>query len=129
VIFYDYDEVCLITDCRFRDFPRGDDTDEMRAGAWFYVAPNDVFPEQFIQCIGLNPALRQLFRRLHGDLLTASWWSNIRSRLAAGETIDVLPYSLASRVTRLPGSGQYAIAPQKPPPVGALAGGLDAPRQ
>ena len=114
VIFYDYDEVCQITDCRFRDFPHGDDVDEMRAGAWFYVAPNDVFPEQFIQCIGLSPELRQLFRRLHGELLTANWWTAIRLRLARGETIDVLPYSLTSRVTRLPGAGHYASALHKP---------------
>ena len=114
VIFYDYDEVCQITDCRFRDFPHGDDVDEMRAGAWFYVAPNDVFPEQFIQCIGLSPELRQLFRRLHGELLTANWWTAIRLRLSRGETIDVLPYSLTSRVTRLPGAGHYASAVHKP---------------
>jgi isocitrate dehydrogenase kinase/phosphatase len=114
VIFYDYDEVCQITDCRFRDFPHGDDVDEMRAGAWFYVAPNDVFPEQFIQCIGLSPELRQLFRRLHGELLTANWWTGIRARLARGETIDVLPYALTSRVTHLPGAGHYAAALHKP---------------
>ncbi|HSD69726.1 MAG TPA: bifunctional isocitrate dehydrogenase kinase/phosphatase [Woeseiaceae bacterium] len=123
VIFYDYDEVCRITDCRFRDFPRGDDVDEMRAGAWFYVAPNDVFPEQFIQCIGLSPELRGLFRRLHGELLTASWWTNIRARLARGETIDVLPYALTSRVTRVPGAGHYAAALHKPaePVISGLA--------
>jgi isocitrate dehydrogenase kinase/phosphatase len=127
VIFYDYDEVCLITDCRYRDFPRGDDIDEMRAGEWFYVAPNDVFPEQFIQCIGLNPELRQVFRKLHGELLTASWWTHIKTRLAKGETIEVLPYSLRSRVTRMPGSGHYA-APA-PKPLAAPAGGLDAAQQ
>ena len=50
VIFYDYDELCLLTDCNFRRLPEPrDDLDEMRAGAWFYVGPNDVFPEQFIE--------------------------------------------------------------------------------
>jgi isocitrate dehydrogenase kinase/phosphatase len=126
VIFYDYDEVCLITDCRFREFPRGDDVDEMRAGAWFYVGPHDVFPEQFIECIGLSPELRQLFRQLHGELLTAGWWSHIRTRLADGETLDVLPYSLNSRVTRLPGSGQYVAALQNPTPAGTAVSGLGA---
>lgn len=111
VIFYDYDEVCRITDCRFREFPHGDDIDEMRAGEWFYVAPNDVFPEQFIQCIGLGPELKQLFRELHGELLTANWWSQIKARLLAGETIDVLPYSLNSRVTLGAGGGYHAAAP------------------
>jgi isocitrate dehydrogenase kinase/phosphatase len=124
VIFYDYDEVCSIVDCRFREFPRGDDIDEMRAGEWFYVAPNDVFPEQFIQCIGLSPALRQLFRELHGELLTANWWTQIRARLLEGETIDVLPYSLNSRVTLGAGGGYYAAAHQEP---FHNAGGLAAP--
>jgi isocitrate dehydrogenase kinase/phosphatase len=128
VIFYDYDEVCRITDCRFREIPRGDDIDEMRPGAWFYVAPNDVFPEQFIQCIGLNPALRQLFRQLHGELLTANWWTQLRSHLADGETIDVLPYALTSRVTRLSGAGHYAAAPNKFPPSRGTSG-LAALRQ
>lgn len=123
VIFYDYDEVCSITDCRFREFPRGDDIDEMRAGEWFYVAPNDVFPEQFIECIGLSPALRSLFRELHGELLTANWWTQLRMRLAAGETIDVLPYSLNSRVTLGPGGG-YVTAAQTEP--ARHAGGLAA---
>jgi isocitrate dehydrogenase kinase/phosphatase len=125
VIFYDYDEVCPITDCRFREFPQGDDIDEMRAGAWFYVAPNDVFPEQFIQCIGLNPELRQLFRQWHGELLTANWWSQMRTRLADGETIDVLPYSLNSRVTLAPG-GTYHAATSISATFAGHAGGLAA---
>ncbi|MGH8224331.1 MAG: bifunctional isocitrate dehydrogenase kinase/phosphatase [Woeseiaceae bacterium] len=110
VIFYDYDEVCLITDCRFRDFPRGDDIDEMRADAWFYVGPDDVFPEQFIRCIG-STELRKVFRQFHGDLLTAAWWAQLRKRLLSGETINVLPYSLTSRVTPQAGGGHYAAAP------------------
>jgi isocitrate dehydrogenase kinase/phosphatase len=125
VIFYDYDEVCPITDCRFREFPQGDDIDEMRAGAWFYVAPNDVFPEQFIQCIGLSPELRQLFRQWHGELLTANWWSQMRTRLAEGETIDVLPYSLHSRVTLAPG-GTYHAATSNSATFAGYAGGLAA---
>ena len=38
VVFYDYDELCLVTDCTFRDLPvPRDDEDEMRAEPWFYV--------------------------------------------------------------------------------------------
>lgn len=102
VIFYDYDEVCLITDCRFRDFPRPeDDVDEMRAGAWFYVGPADVFPEQFIHCIGQTAQMRNTFKQFHAELTTASWWSRIKSRLADGESIDVVPYTVRRHPAQL----------------------------
>ena len=49
VIFYDYDELCQVTDCNFRDVPQATNPeDEMRGEAWFYVGENDVFPETFI---------------------------------------------------------------------------------
>src|SRR2546425_1081249 len=50
VIFYDYDELCRVTDCNFRDLPQATSLeDEMRGEAWFYVGENDVFPESFIR--------------------------------------------------------------------------------
>ena len=55
VIFYDYDELCAVTDCRFRDMPQAQsDEDEMRAEAWFHVNENDVFPETFMQFLGFD---------------------------------------------------------------------------
>ncbi len=93
VIFYDYDELCLVTECNFRKMPEPrDDMDEMRAGAWFYVGPNDVFPEQFIEFLGFKPAAREAFLELHGDLLTPGFWTRLKRRFEAGEIIDVLPY-------------------------------------
>ena len=93
VIFYDYDELCLVTDCRFRDLPEPSDADdEMRAGEWFYVAPNDIFPEQFAPFLGLTGDLGAVFRRLHQELLTGSYWRRLKRRLAAGEIFDVIPY-------------------------------------
>ncbi len=94
VIFYDYDELCLVTECNFRKMPEPrDDMDEMRAGAWFYVAPNDVFPEQFIEFLGFKPAAKQAFLEFHGDLLTPEFWTRLKRRFDAGEVIDVLPYA------------------------------------
>ena len=73
VIFYDYDELCMVTDCNFRDLPIArTDEDEMRADAWFFVAGNDIFPEQFISFLGLEPYLRDFFLHWHQEILTAS---------------------------------------------------------
>ena len=93
VIFYDYDELCLVTDCRFRELPSASsDEDEMRGEAWYYVADNDVFPETFINFLGFNPELTAVFMRAHGELLTAEWWRGIQERIHANDIIEVLPY-------------------------------------
>jgi isocitrate dehydrogenase kinase/phosphatase len=109
VIFYDYDEVTFVTDCNFRALPESDHPeDEMSAEPWFFVAPNDVFPEEFIRFFGFNPDLQQVFRTYHAELLSHGWWSGIKRRLERGETIEVLPYSVQGRTTKLAGAGLYA---------------------
>src|SRR6266478_6185811 len=93
VIFYDYDELCRVTDCNFRDLPQATNhEDEMRGEAWFYVAENDVFPESFIQFLGFNDAQRAALLRLHGEILTAAFWRGVQQRLIEGEIVEVLPY-------------------------------------
>ena len=60
VVFYDYDELCLLTDCHFRELPHIDMTrTKLSADPWFYVGPNDIFPEEFIRFFGLPPDLRE----------------------------------------------------------------------
>ena len=93
VIFYDYDELCAVTDCRFRDIPKArDDEDEMRAEAWFHVNDNDVFPETFIQFLGFDEHLKSTFLHVHGEVLTADWWRGIQHRIKEGDVLEVLPY-------------------------------------
>jgi isocitrate dehydrogenase kinase/phosphatase len=93
VIFYDYDELCQVTDCRFRDLPQSSDPDdEMRGEAWFYVADNDVFPETFINFLAFSDSQRAAFQRMHGEVLTAMFWRHVQQRLSEGEVLEVLPY-------------------------------------
>ncbi|MBA3563557.1 MAG: bifunctional isocitrate dehydrogenase kinase/phosphatase [Gammaproteobacteria bacterium] len=94
VIFYDYDELCLVTDCNFRDLPAAQNPeDEMRAEAWYYVADSDVFPEQFISFLGFPSALKQEFLRYHSEILTADYWRHVKARHLNGEVPEVLPYN------------------------------------
>jgi isocitrate dehydrogenase kinase/phosphatase len=93
VIFYDYDELCLVTECRFREVPESRyEEDEMLAETWYYVADNDVFPETFINFLGFDPQLKQVFVAAHGEILTAEWWRGIQERLREGDMLEVLPY-------------------------------------
>jgi len=93
VIFYDYDELCLVTDCRFREIPESRyEEDEMLAETWYYVADNDVFPETFINFLGFDPHLKEVFLSAHREILTADWWRGIQERLREGDLLEVLPY-------------------------------------
>ncbi len=93
VIFYDYDELCQVTDCRFRELPQAtNDEDEMRGEAWFYVAENDVFPETFLRFLAFSDAQRESFVHVHGDILTPEFWRGVQDKVRAGEMMEVLPY-------------------------------------
>lgn len=93
VVFYDYDEVALVTECRFRELPELDDDDGlMDHGSLMYVDRNDIFPEEFIKFLAMNADLRQTFLEVHGDLLTPGYWRNVKNRRLRGEITQVIPY-------------------------------------
>jgi isocitrate dehydrogenase kinase/phosphatase len=99
VIFYDYDELALLTDCNFREIPRARYIDEeMGAEPWFYVGPTDVFPEEFINFLGLPDELRGVFLDAHADLFTADYWRRMQERHRAGEIMDIFPYPQNKRL-------------------------------
>ena len=79
VIFYDYDELCLVTECNFREVPESRfDEDEFRPRPWFHVNSNDVFPEEFLKFLAIEPSLREVFTAHHADLLTVEFWRNLQ---------------------------------------------------
>ena len=93
VIFYDYDELCRVTDCNFRDLPAATNAeDEMRGEAWFYVGESDVFPETFINFLSFSDEQRAALLRMHGEILTAAFWRGVQQRLGEGDVLEVLPY-------------------------------------
>ena len=63
--FYDYDELCQVTDCGFRDMPQATNLeDEMRGEAWFYVADNDIFFKIYsLNFLAFDDAQRAAFLR------------------------------------------------------------------
>ena len=93
VVFYDYDELCLVTDCNFRDVPEATfEEDEMRPESWFYVADNDIFPAEFIRFLAMDHGLKERFLDVHGDLLTADYWRDIKRAHLEGRVLEVVPY-------------------------------------
>jgi isocitrate dehydrogenase kinase/phosphatase len=101
VVFYDYDELCFLTDCIFRRKPTPrTHAEEMAHDAWFYVGPDDVFPEEFRTVLGLDADLMAALDARHGDLFAPDFWSQTKERVEEGAILPILPYP-ADR--RLPG--------------------------
>ena len=93
VVFYDYDEVALVTECRFRELPEPDDDFHlMDPGTIRYIGPHDIFPEEFIKFLAMDANLRKTFLDVHADLLTADYWRDVRNRRLAGEITHIIPY-------------------------------------
>jgi isocitrate dehydrogenase kinase/phosphatase len=114
VVFYDYDELCLLEQCRFRELPAPRTPEEdLDPEPWFTVGEDDVFPEEFRRFLGLPHELRRRSATAPRRPLHRVWWQRVQERLAAGELMDVFPYSrvatLIARAAR--GSSEREIAP------------------
>ena len=98
VVFYDYDEIEYITDCKFRKVPTPrNEEDEMSGEIWYSVGPKDVFPETFEPFLLGNDAVREVFMQHHADLLDATFWQSHQARIRAGYVHDVFPYEREKR--------------------------------
>lgn len=98
IVFYDYDELVSILECRFRALPRArDDSEEMSADPWFNVEKSDVFPEQFPTFLFPPGPQREMFVRLHPDLAGPEFWRAQQERLRAGIQEDLFAYSERQR--------------------------------
>lgn len=99
VVFYDYDELCLLNECNFRKMPasrRHDD--EMAAETWFHVDENDVFPEEFRTFLRFPRDLAEVFETFHGDLYDVAFWRDTQAALRSGKVIHIFPYKPERRL-------------------------------
>lgn len=98
VVFYDYDEICHITECNFRHIPEPQTEEQaMASQPWYNVGPNDVFPEEFRLFFSGNPKAREAFDALHSELYDADYWQGLKDQIEAGKVVDVFPYRRRKR--------------------------------
>jgi isocitrate dehydrogenase kinase/phosphatase len=93
-VFYDYDEIEYLKDCRFRRIPQPPPAhDEMSGEVWHDVAPRDVFPEEFATFLLTDGTIREPFLRYHRQLLDAGWWQDTQAALHQDAALpEVLSY-------------------------------------
>ncbi|WP_315338304.1 bifunctional isocitrate dehydrogenase kinase/phosphatase [Pseudomonas grimontii] len=93
VVFYDYDEICFLTEANFRHIPAPrTPEDEMASEPWYSIGPLDVFPEEFPPFLFADAGQRKLFDQLHGELYNADYWKGLQDAIRTGKVIDVFPY-------------------------------------
>ena len=101
VVFYDYDEITLLTECNFRNIPEPrNEQEEMQSGTWYTVAANDVFPEEFRLFFSGNHKAREMFEAMHSDLYEVDFWQDLQKQIGNGVVVDVFPYRRAKRFDR-----------------------------
>ncbi len=99
VVFYDYDELCFLTDCNFRDMPQAQtDEQEMAAEPWFSVRENDVFPEEFPNFLSFPEPAREALMKQHSDLFRADFWRRMQQKFREGELPELFPYTQDRRL-------------------------------
>ncbi|MBL8491419.1 MAG: bifunctional isocitrate dehydrogenase kinase/phosphatase [Rhodocyclaceae bacterium] len=102
VVFYDYDEIEYMTDCKFRRIPPAPYPEmELSGEAWYSVSKNDIFPEEFETFLLTSPKVRQAFMKYHADLFDADFWQKAQDTIRAGVVQDFYPYPESERFCNL----------------------------
>jgi len=99
VVFYDYDDLCFLTDCNFRELPQSRTyEEEISAEPWFSVRVNDIFPEEFPRFLSFPGVAGDELMKQHGDLFHPKFWQEMQATIRAGELPEVLPYASERRL-------------------------------
>jgi isocitrate dehydrogenase kinase/phosphatase len=94
VVFYDYDEICYITECNFRKIPPPRDFDDVMSDTpWYSIEDNDVFPETFGPFFFPDAGDMKHFKKDHAELLTPEWWKGMKEAIESGTLADIFPYA------------------------------------
>lgn len=99
VVLYDYDDVLPIERIRFREKPQPrDELQETEPEEnWILATEDDFFMDEIERYSGIPHPLRSVFKSVHGDLYTLSFWKNLTENLRKGVIFDVIPYDRVKR--------------------------------
>ena len=98
VVFYDFDEICPLTDCNFREVPQTQNAlEELSSNSYFDIAENDIFPSQFKVFFSANEIAFNYFNNEHSNLFLATFWQDCQQQVHNGYLPDVYPYKQSWR--------------------------------
>lgn len=97
VIFYDYDEISKLTECRFRRIPEQNDDDFRSNSDMITAESNDIFPEEFQAFMAPDGPIGEIFLAEHNELFDPKYWRDIQKRIEAGEYLRFYSYDQYKR--------------------------------
>ncbi|KHM46491.1 isocitrate dehydrogenase [Pseudoalteromonas distincta] len=98
VVFYDFDEICPLTDCNFKEVPHTQNAlEELSSNSYFDIAENDIFPSQFKVFFSANEVAFNYFNNEHSNLFLATFWQGCQQQVHNGYLPDVYPYKQSWR--------------------------------
>jgi len=102
VVFYDYDEITLMSTPIFKKIPKAKTYEqEMASEPWYYVGQNDVFPEEFKYFMLPNPYMKEIFNKKYKKLLDADYWVSVQDKIKENGVMDYYPYGLEKRMCEI----------------------------
>ena len=106
VVYYDYDELVLMTEMRPRLKPQALEDDFLfDSEISFTVDDNDFFPEELRDYLYINRELFYDFAAIHGDLFSLEFWQSAKKRAELGQFPDIYPYPTTKRFHPMRSSG------------------------
>ena len=110
VVFYDYDEITLMSTPVFKKIPESKTYEqELASEPWYYVGQNDVFPEEFRYFMLPNPYMKEVFNRNYKKLLDANYWISIQEKIKNNGVMDYYPYGSEKRMSEIYGETDDSI--------------------
>ena len=98
VVFYDYDEICLMNEIRIRKIPKAQSVEEeLSSEPWFHIGEDDFFPEQFEHFVINHPKVREKFHQHHPELLDPGYWKQVQKDVRERKRHNVFPYDSGVR--------------------------------
>lgn len=102
VVFYDYDEITTMDQPVFRTIPEPrTPEEEMASEPWYYVGPDDVFPEEFKFFMFTQKDSKKIFSDFYSKLLDAEYWKSVQENIKNGDVIDYYPYPQERRMCEI----------------------------
>ncbi|MDA7578866.1 bifunctional isocitrate dehydrogenase kinase/phosphatase [bacterium] len=102
VVFYDYDEITLMSTPIFKKIPKAKTYEqEMASEPWYYVGQNDVFPEEFKYFMLPNRYMKEVFNKKYKKLLDADYWVSIQEKIKHNGVMDYYPYGSEKRMCEI----------------------------
>ena len=98
VVFYDYDEIEYLVDCKFRRIPPPPPGLRRDVGRRLVSGRRARRVSRGIRDVPADRrAHARVLPRIHADLLDAAWWQAMQREIRTGRLVEVLSYGDAAR--------------------------------